>query len=268
MLSVTVSWREPLRERIFAMSKSVQSFPKHRRPREKLAANGVTSLTELELIMVLIGSGNAERRVQDIARDVRSVLKQTPGTIDIKSLSAISGIGLARSTCLAAAIELARRQEETRKVQVCGADDILPLVLEYVHRSQECFIAVSLNGNHEVIRSRLITIGLANFCQVHPREVFADAVTDRATSIVVAHNHPSGSLEPSSEDIDVTVRLARAGELLGIRLLDHVVFSRCGHHSLLSSHPSIFRFPSTDTGNAVVMEASNETYESFHGEHL
>lgn len=96
------------------------------------------------------------------------------------------------------------------------------------HRPQEHFIAISLNGANEVIASRVLTIGLVNSSQIHPREVFSSAISDRATSIIVAHNHPSGNLSPSVEDKNVTEKLKNAGEILGIKLLDHVILGLGG----------------------------------------
>ncbi len=111
--------------------------------------------------------------------------------------------------------------------------DILPVVRHYADRKQEHFLCLSLNGAHEVQSVRVVSIGLVNRTIVHPREVFADPLTDRAAAVVVAHNHPSGRVDPSMEDRDVTRRLKQAGDTLGIRLLDHLVFSTKGYYSFL-----------------------------------
>jgi DNA repair protein RadC len=108
---------------------------------------------------------------------------------------------------------------------------VLPLIRHYADRKQEHFICVSLNGANEVIATRVVSVGLVNKTQVHPREVFADSITDRATAVIVAHNHPSGSLEPSREDFEITDRIKSPGEVLGIRLLDHIVFNQKGYYS-------------------------------------
>jgi DNA repair protein RadC len=110
---------------------------------------------------------------------------------------------------------------------------VLPLIRHYADRRQEHFLCVSLNGANEIIATRVVSVGLVNKTQVHPREVFADPITDRASAVIVAHNHPSGSLEPSKEDIDITGQLRSAGEILGIRLLDHVIFNSKGYYSFL-----------------------------------
>ena len=113
--------------------------------------------------------------------------------------------------------------------------DVLPLIMNYADRKQEHFLSVSINGANEVIATRVVSVGLANKSQVHPREVFADAITDRASAVIIAHNHPSGPLAPSKEDVEVTKRLKAAGELLGIKLLDHMIFNTKGYYSLLET---------------------------------
>ena len=110
---------------------------------------------------------------------------------------------------------------------------MLPAIRHYADRKQEHFLSVSLNGAHEIIAVRVVSIGLVNRTIVHPREVFADPLTDRAAAVVVAHNHPSGQVQPSMEDRDVTRRLKSAGDTLGMKLLDHVVFSTLGYYSFL-----------------------------------
>jgi DNA repair protein RadC len=116
-------------------------------------------------------------------------------------------------------------------VKIRSAKDVVPLVSHLANRQQEHFLTVSLNGAHEVIASRVVTVGLANSTQIHPREVFAEAISDRACAIIAAHNHPSGDLSPSTEDLAVTERLTQAGGILGIRLLDHIIFSANGFFS-------------------------------------
>lgn len=113
--------------------------------------------------------------------------------------------------------------------------DVLPLIRHYGDRKQEHFISVTINGANEVINVRVVSIGLIDRTPVHPREVFADAVVDRASGIIVAHNHPAGRLEPSSLDTEITQQLRKAGDLMGIPLLDHIIFNRNGYFSFLES---------------------------------
>jgi DNA repair protein RadC len=108
---------------------------------------------------------------------------------------------------------------------------LLPLLTNYADRKQEHLLCISLNGAQEVITTRVVTIGLADKTMIHPREVFADPITDRAIAIILAHNHPSGLPEASSADIIMTKKIADAGMTLGIKLLDHVIFNSRGYFS-------------------------------------
>ena len=129
--------------------------------------------------------------------------------------------------------ELAVMEREHPTTRVRVPADVLPFVARYRKRSSEVFLVLALNGASEVIRVRVVSRGLVNRTLVHPREVYRGAIRDNAVSIVAAHNHPSGSLEPSGEDREVTRRLAAAGATVGIRLLDHVIVSNRGYYSFL-----------------------------------
>jgi len=121
------------------------------------------------------------------------------------------------------------KKNPTRKILFPG--DALPALLRYRNRKQEHFIVVTLNGANEVIRLHVITKGLVNRTLVHAREVFRTALYDNAASIIIAHNHPSGSVDPSNEDTEVTQRMKGAGDIIGIAVLDHIVFSKRGYYS-------------------------------------
>ena len=116
--------------------------------------------------------------------------------------------------------------------KITSSTDVLPLVSDIINKKQEYFICISLNGAGEVVGNRIITVGLVNHSLVHPREVFADAITDRAASVILVHNHPSGTLEPSKQDILMTKQLVEAGAILGIKVLDHLIVSKKGHLSM------------------------------------
>jgi len=131
-----------------------------------------------------------------------------------------------------AAFELARRYLLGERPKIRKPQDILPYVQPYIRRKQEYFVCITLNGAGEVIETRVVTVGLLDSAQIHPREVFADALADRAAGVILVHNHPSGNLEPSPEDIAITRRLVEAGKLLGIEVLDHIIISPSGHLSL------------------------------------
>jgi DNA repair protein RadC len=121
-------------------------------------------------------------------------------------------------------------------VRIKHPQDIFNLIRHYADRRQERFLCMSLNGAHEVIATRVVTIGLVNRTIVHPREVFADPLMDRASAVIVAHNHPSGQLSPSPEDDEITLRLKATAEILGFNFLDHVIFSDTAYFSYRQSN--------------------------------
>lgn len=209
----------------------IKNLPRAERPRERLLAASAAMLSDQELLMVILGSGSCAVSVERLARHIME-------TVDRKSLSVlpddflkIKGIGSAKAALLVAALEFARRRIRPEGVKVKSAHDVLPLLHHLTDRKQEHFTCTSLNGAHEVIATRVVTIGLVNACQIHPREVLCDPITDRATAIIVGHNHPSGDLTPSAADKEVTERLKAACGIVGITLLDHVIFSTRGYYS-------------------------------------
>ena len=217
------------------MSRPISQIPKQDRPREKLLAKGARALSDRELLAVLLGKGVLGTDVMALAGKLARVMDEKGLDVRSEDLTQFVGVGDAKATLLLAAIEYARRRIKPDGMRVATPTDVLPLIRHYADRKQEHFLCATLNGAHEVINVRVISIGLADKSPVHPREVFADAVADRACGIIVAHNHPAGSLEPSAADTDVTRQLKAAGECLGICLLDHIIFNRGGYFSFLES---------------------------------
>jgi DNA repair protein RadC len=158
------------------------------------------------------------------------------------SLADIEGLGSGRAAALVAMLELGRRRYGMAGNKISAPSDIFKLIQHYADYPQERFITLSLTGAHEVIATRIVTVGLVNKTLVHPREVFANIITDRAAALVVAHNHPSGSTRPSSEDDSVTENLVRVADMLGIHFLDHVIFTRTGYFSYCSNGGGINAF--------------------------
>jgi len=212
--------------------KRLKSIAAIDRPREKIVARGARSLTDVELVAAIIGTGTKGNDVMQAAQQVIEVIDNTTtGDFPLDKLMAISGIATVKATLLAAAWEFVRRRVKTDGTRIVKPVDVLNIVQHYADRRQEHLLCLSLNGANEVIQCRVVTIGLSDRSLVHPREVFADPLTDRAAAVIIAHNHPSGQLFPSDEDRRITVRLLQAGELLGIPILDHVIFTTKGHYS-------------------------------------
>jgi DNA repair protein RadC len=213
--------------------KKISDIPKNDRPREKLQQKGAEILSDVELMAVLIGRGTKGYDVLAVAERVLKVLDSGATKPSLDDLQKIEGMGPAKATLIAAALEFARRRIRPEGTKICFPPDVLPLIQNFADRRQEHFICVSLNGANEVITSRIVSVGLVNKTQVHPREVFADPITDRAAAVIVAHNHPAETLTPSKEDLEITKQLKAAGETLGIKLLDHIIFNRKGYYSFL-----------------------------------
>ena len=212
--------------------KQIRQIPVDQRPREKLLAKGPGVLLDKELMAILLGKGTRDMDVLALAERLIPVIDRRGAALTVEDLKPFKGIGDAKAALILAAMEFTRRRVKPEGFKVAGPKDLFPHVRHYADRKQEHFLCASLNGAHEVMEIRVVSIGLVNTTQVHPREVFAAPITDRAAAVILAHNHPSGDLTPSKSDIAITLRLIQAGELLGIRVLDHVIFNKNGFSSL------------------------------------
>ena len=211
--------------------KRIKEMPVFDKPREKMNKNGVRALSDMELLAVLLGSGIKGADVFTLARDILKIAQSDFNSLNIDNLTKIDGIGLAKAAQIVAAIEFAKRFLIKEEVKIMSSDDILKLTDDLKNKKQEYFIVITLDGAHNLIQKRVVFIGTLNRTLIHPREIFADALTDRAADIVLIHNHPSGSLEPSREDLDITRQLEDAGKILGINILDHIIISKSGYYS-------------------------------------
>jgi DNA repair protein RadC len=213
--------------------RKMKDVPEPDRPREKIAKKGVVALTDTELIEAILGRGTINRDVRTIARDIAALMSDHTREIRYEDVLAIGGIGPTKAAQIMACLELGRRRYEPADVvKIQKPEDVLPLVGTYRDKPQEHFICISLTGAGEVISTRVVTIGILNHSLVHPREVFAGAITDRAASVICVHNHPSGALDASAQDIAITRQLQEAGTLLGIQLLDHIIITKTGFSSM------------------------------------
>jgi DNA repair protein RadC len=157
------------------------------------------------------------------------LIREHKADLTLDHLQAVSGMGLAKAAQILSAFELARRYLLKDTVRITVSQDVLPLVADIAGKQQEYFVCISLNGANEVIEKRVVTIGLLDKSPIHPREVFADVIADRAAAVIFAHNHPSGDLQPSEADRHTHEQLTEAAKILGIRVLDHVIVTRKGY---------------------------------------
>lgn len=216
--------------------KRINQLPLADRPREKLQRKGVAALSDFELLEVLIGNGSAGADVGYIAHQVQKILQKGADAVTYENLTAVKGVSVATAGKIMSAIELSRRHLVRDSTPLKTQADILARLSDIRTKQQEYFVCLSLDGGQRLIAQRTITIGTLDSVLAHPREVFADAIVDRAASVIIAHNHPSGDPKPSQKDITLTQQLAAAGQLLGITLADHVILTKTEHFSYRQHH--------------------------------
>jgi DNA repair protein RadC len=224
----------------FSKSPTIKDLPESERPRERLLALGEQQLTDAELLAIILGGGTQDVTAVGLARNLMTKF----GTF--KELSACSpaqltqvkGIGPAKASGIKAALEIARRANAEPKPTRPGAFSHPERVAER-YRAQlggekrETFVVMLLDIKNRLIRDVTISQGSLTQSIVHPREVFQPAIRDSAASVIFVHNHPSGDTKPSREDIDITRRLKQTGDVIGIRVLDHIIVGEDGYTSFV-----------------------------------
>ncbi|MBM4135898.1 MAG: JAB domain-containing protein [Nitrospira sp.] len=216
---------------------TVHDLPKQERPRERLQRFGPEALSAQELLALVIGRGTPGKSVVNIAQEllvkfgnIKAISEAT-----IEELSKIKGIGLAKAAQIKASFELGKRQEleiELDDLDIKKPQDVVKAIRARIQdKAKEHFKLILLNTRNKIIGISTVSIGTLNTSLVHPREVFKDAIMHNAASVVLAHNHPSGDTEPSENDLTITKRLAEAGKILGIEVLDHIIVTKAGFFS-------------------------------------
>jgi DNA repair protein RadC len=204
------------------------------RPREKLKARGAVALSNLELLQAIVGSGNAQVDVMAISRRLLEVVDEHGTNVDYGMLARVSGLGPTKICTILAAFELAKRYLQVPDCPVVDSPEaVVGLLGDIRGKSQEHLVLLTLDGANRLISRHTITIGTLTASLVHPREIFAPAIADRAAAIVLAHNHPSGDLTPSQADKETTFRIKEVALTVGIPLSDHIVVTKDGYRSIL-----------------------------------
>ncbi len=204
--------------------------------REQVLEKGLLFPSDDELVMLILGKGTRATPITVLAKNVISTLNSSNNENRIKKLLKINGMGNSKALAIAAAIELGRRRTCHLQAVVQHPSDIVPFVKNYALCTKEHFICITLNGAHEIINIRVISIGTINKTVIHPREIFADALKENAAAIIVCHNHPSGNVEPSSDDIATTETLIQCSDFLGIPLIDHIIVNKNSYFSFLENN--------------------------------
>ncbi len=211
--------------------KTINELENFDKPREKLLKNGVKNLKDYELVAILLGSGIKGKDVIKLSKEIIKLFQNDFENMDVEKLLQIRGLGVAKASQIISAVELSKRYLIKQNKKITSSKDVYEELKDYGDKKQEYFLAVYLDGANHICDVKVITIGILNKSLVHPREVFAFAIENRCASVIVAHNHPSAVLEPSEGDIEVTKRLKKSGEILGIELLDHIILSKNGYFS-------------------------------------
>jgi DNA repair protein RadC len=211
--------------------KRIAELHTHDKPREKLVAKGVEALKNEELLAILLGSGIQGKDVRKLSKEIIALMDTDHASLSLEKLCDIHGLGIAKASQILASIELSKRYLIRSNTRITDAADVYAELKSFSTKLQEYFLAITLDGASHIINTRTVFIGTLNQSLVHPREVFADAIADRAAGIIIAHNHPSGTLEASRADIQITQRLKEVSKLVGIELLDHVILAKGGYYS-------------------------------------
>jgi DNA repair protein RadC len=217
---------------------NIKSWAEEDRPREKLLLKGTSALTDAELIAILIGTGTTSLSAVDLAKNL---LQHSNNSLDdlarftVKDLMKIKGIGEAKAITIISALELGRRRKEintTERPKINGSKDAYELVKgDLMDLPHEEFWVIMLNRANRLLKKHQISLGGVHGTVADPKIIFKTALESLASGIIVAHNHPSGNLTPSQQDIDLTKKLKEAGKLLEIQLLDHVIIASKNYFS-------------------------------------
>ena len=209
----------------------IKELPDFDRPREKLEKLGPKPLSNIELIAVILGKGTRVKDVYQLSKEVIECVENNFENLNFATLMKIDGLGKTHACQILAAFELSRRYLFQDGIKIQNASDVYKLVSDLKEKKQEYFLTLTLDGASRLIQKRVVFIGTLNQSLVHPREVFADAILDRAAGVICVHNHPSGNLQPSREDIAVTKKRVESGKIIGIRIMDHIIIGKASYFS-------------------------------------
>lgn len=205
----------------------IKNLPKVDLPREKLAKYGHGKLSDHELLAIILGSGIKGLNVLELSKKILNIIKKLgPDMLSLSDLSGTKGLGMAKASQIIAAIELGKRFVESKNPEILSNEDIWKLCSDIKDSKREHFVVFYIDTQSRLIERRIISIGTLSASLVHPREVYEPAVSLSAASLIIAHNHPSGLLQPSAQDMAITSKLKIAGEILGIPLEKHIIITK------------------------------------------
>ena len=213
----------------------IKDISKENRPRERFLKNGAMSLSDAELLAVVLQKGSKKENVVDMSNRLLSKYGiDKLCDLSLKELQEIDGIGPAKSMQIKALFEFNKRHNLSKQngKEIKSAKDVYNYASQRLNSNdKEHFMILHLDSKNRIIKDEVISIGTLNASIIHPREIFKSAIRESANSIILVHNHPSGDSNPSTEDEQVTEKLFQAGELLSIKVLDHVIIGKDNYHS-------------------------------------
>jgi len=205
----------------------IKDLPKFDRPREKLEKYGVKKLTEFELLAILLGSGIEGLNVIQLSKKILDTIQKIGiKKITLEDLLKTKGLGKAKASQILATVELGQRLQTDKRRRILSAEDVWNSCTDIRDSKKENFVAFYIDTQNCLIERQIISIGTLDASLVHPREVFEPSVRLSASSVILAHNHPSGNCDPSQDDIGITKRLTEAGKILGMEIADHVIVAK------------------------------------------
>ncbi len=214
----------------------IKDMPKPERPREKLINKGPEALKNKELLAILLGSGYEGKNVIAIAENLLNKYPvENLADVPFAKIKNLKGIGHAKACKLLAAFELSRRVfsiNTSPSPIIQNPDDVLAVIADLHKNKKEHLVALYLNARNQLLHKETISVGSLNVNMINPREVFSPALEHSAAYVILAHNHPSGEATPSKEDVQVTRRIVKAGKIMGIDVLDHIIVGNNSHVSL------------------------------------
>jgi DNA repair protein RadC len=208
----------------------LRDIPKPIRPREKLIAKGPQNLKDEELLAILLRTGREGKNVLDLARQIlRKYSKKRLLNLKYEDLIKIKGINSAKACTILAAGELVKRALKVKDDTVPIINSVKDVIAQFSYlrnKSREHLAALYLNARNEMVHKKHLFVGTLNANLVHPREIFEQALSNNAASVILVHNHPSGDPEPSEADLEITKRIQEAGKIMGIDVLDHIIITK------------------------------------------
>ena len=222
------------------MKVKMKDIPKNERPVERLLLYGSEFLSNEDLLSIIIKTGNRDYSAKGLAE---LILKQCDGNLkqlNYSNLKRIKGVGDVKGASILAALELGRRANRSlssiNNIRITSTDVVFNYYRDlFIDRKQEYFYCIYLDTNKVVIEDKLLFIGTLDYSVVHPREVFKEAISVSASSIICIHNHPSGNVLPSRNDYEITKRLVSIGDILGIKVIDHIIIGSNKYYSFMEN---------------------------------